>query len=75
MHLLQPCLIISFAILGFSHFLSDLVNAFEVFLPHLIIDPNASDPLDGDAAALMMRDRAAYELKVVILVKLLLLYI
>lgn len=75
MHLLQPCLIISFAILGFSHFHSDLVNAFEVFLPHLIIDPNASDPLDGDAAALMMRDRAAYELKVVILVKLLLLYI
>ncbi|CAI8619459.1 unnamed protein product [Vicia faba] len=42
----------------------DLVNVFEVFLPQLLIDPNASDPLSGDAAALMMRDHAAYEQKV-----------
>lgn len=73
MHLLQPCLIVSFATLCFSHFHSDLVNAFKVFLPHLIVDPNASAPLNGDAAALTMRDRAACESKVVILVKFLLL--
>ncbi|XP_058732034.1 AT-rich interactive domain-containing protein 2-like isoform X2 [Vicia villosa] len=42
----------------------DFVNMFQVFLPQLLIDPNASDPLDRDAAALMMRDRAAYEQKV-----------
>ncbi|KAL2342738.1 hypothetical protein Fmac_004023 [Flemingia macrophylla] len=42
----------------------DLVNVFEVFLPQLLLYPNASDPLNGDAAALMMRDRATYEERV-----------
>ncbi|XP_076891676.1 ubiquitin-conjugating enzyme E2-23 kDa-like [Bidens hawaiensis] len=42
----------------------DLVNVFEVFLPQLLLYPNPSDPLNGDAASLMMRDRAAYEQKV-----------
>lgn len=42
----------------------DLVNVFEVFLPQLLLYPNPSDPLNGEAAALMMRDRAAYEQKV-----------
>ncbi|GER47950.1 ubiquitin-conjugating enzyme E2 5 [Striga asiatica] len=42
----------------------DLVNVFEVFLPQLLLYPNASDPLNGEAAALMMRDRTAYEQKV-----------
>ncbi|KAM7276622.1 hypothetical protein ACFE04_018488 [Oxalis oulophora] len=42
----------------------DLVNVFEVFLPQLLLYPNPSDPLNGEAAALMMRDRTAYELKV-----------
>ncbi|KAL5653473.1 hypothetical protein ACJX0J_038931, partial [Zea mays] len=42
----------------------DLVNVFEVFLPQLLLYPNPSDPLNGDAAALMMRDRPAYEQKV-----------
>lgn len=37
---------------------------FEVFLPQLLLYPNPSDPLNGDAAALMMRDRPAYEQKV-----------
>ncbi|KAL6645504.1 hypothetical protein ACP70R_017112 [Stipagrostis hirtigluma subsp. patula] len=42
----------------------DLINVFEVFLPQLLLYPNPSDPLNGDAAALMMRDRPAYEQKV-----------
>ncbi|WVZ55462.1 hypothetical protein U9M48_006121 [Paspalum notatum var. saurae] len=42
----------------------DLVNVFEVFLPQLLLYPNPSDPLNGHAAALMMRDRPAYEQKV-----------
>ena len=37
---------------------------FEVFLPQLLLYPNPSDPLNGDAAALMMRDRPVYEQKV-----------
>uniref|UniRef100_A0A8R7TNP3 UBC core domain-containing protein n=1 Tax=Triticum urartu TaxID=4572 RepID=A0A8R7TNP3_TRIUA len=42
----------------------DLVNVFEVFLPQLLLYPNPSDPLNGQAAALLMRDRPAYEQKV-----------
>ena len=37
---------------------------FEVFLPQLLLYPNPSDPLNGEAAALLMRDRPAYEQKV-----------
>jgi len=44
--------------------LSDLVNVFEVFLPQLLLYPNPSDPLNGEAAALMMRDRPTYEQRV-----------
>ena len=44
--------------------LPDLVNVFEVFLPQLLLYPNPSDPLNGEAAALMMRDRVAYEQRV-----------
>lgn len=42
----------------------DLVNVFEVFLPQLLLYPNPTDPLNGEAAALMMRDREHYERKV-----------
>ncbi|PKA48452.1 Ubiquitin-conjugating enzyme E2 5 [Apostasia shenzhenica] len=42
----------------------DLLNVFEVFLPQLLLYPNPSDPLNGEAAALMMRDRSSYDQKV-----------
>ncbi|KDD74288.1 ubiquitin-conjugating enzyme [Helicosporidium sp. ATCC 50920] len=42
----------------------DLVNIFEVFLPQLLLYPNPSDPLNGQAAALHMRDVEAYNKKV-----------
>jgi ubiquitin-conjugating enzyme E2 H len=42
----------------------DLVNVFETFLPQLLLYPNASDPLNGEAAALHMRDPEAYKKKV-----------
>lgn len=44
--------------------LADLLNVFEVFLPQLLLYPNPSDPLNGDAAALMMKDREQYDQKV-----------
>jgi len=50
MHLGQPCLIVIFANLHFSYFLSDLVNAL--------------DPLNGEAVSFMRRDCAAYEQRV-----------
>ncbi|KAF2858656.1 hypothetical protein K470DRAFT_272237 [Piedraia hortae CBS 480.64] len=42
----------------------NMMNIFDSFLPHLLRYPNASDPLNGEAAALMLRDSAAYETKV-----------
>jgi ubiquitin-conjugating enzyme E2 H len=42
----------------------DMLNIFEVFLPQLLRYPNPSDPLNGEAAALMMREPKAYEGKV-----------
>ncbi|KAG8637985.1 hypothetical protein MANES_15G181200v8 [Manihot esculenta] len=42
----------------------DLLNVFEVFLPQLLLYPNPSDPLNGDAASLMMKDKQQYEEKV-----------
>lgn len=43
---------------------TDLVNVFETFLPQLLLYPNPSDPLNGEAAALHMRDPAAYNRRV-----------
>ncbi|KAJ6134972.1 Ubiquitin-conjugating enzyme E2 8 [Penicillium capsulatum] len=42
----------------------DMLNIFEVFLPQLLRYPNPADPLNGEAAALMMREPKAYEAKV-----------
>lgn len=38
----------------------DLVNIFDVFLPQLLLYPNPSDPLNGEAAALMLNNKKAY---------------
>lgn len=42
----------------------DMINIFEVFLPQLLRYPNPTDPLNGEAAALLMRDSGAYETRV-----------
>ncbi|KAF9569987.1 Ubiquitin-conjugating enzyme E2 8 [Mortierella alpina] len=42
----------------------DMINIFEVFLPQLLRYPNPTDPLNGEAAALLMRDTSAYDQKV-----------
>jgi hypothetical protein len=41
-----------------------MINIFEVFLPQLLRYPNPTDPLNGEAAALMMREPKGYEAKV-----------
>jgi ubiquitin-conjugating enzyme E2 H len=42
----------------------DMVNIFEVFLPQLLRYPNPTDPLNGEAAALLMREPKSYDAKV-----------
>lgn len=43
---------------------ADLLNVFETFLPQLLLYPNPTDPLNGEAAALLMREPEAYNSKV-----------
>ena len=42
----------------------DLLNVFDTFLPQLLLYPNPSDPLNGEAAALMMREPEAYAARI-----------
>lgn len=41
-----------------------MVNIFEQFLPQLLRYPNPSDPLNGEAANMLMREPKAYDEKV-----------
>ena len=42
----------------------DMINIFEVFLPQLLRYPNPTDPLNGEAAALLMREPRSYDVRV-----------
>jgi len=42
----------------------DMINIFESFIPQLLRYPNPTDPLNGEAAALLMRHPTEYEAKV-----------
>eukprot|EP00056_Hartaetosiga_gracilis_P003218 m.61031 g.61031 ORF g.61031 m.61031 type:complete len:200 (-) comp11374_c0_seq2:1238-1837(-) len=42
----------------------ELVNVFDVFLPQLLLYPNASDPLNGEAAALFSSSKEDYNAKI-----------
>lgn len=59
---LDGCLIFQF--LMWLHCAADLLNIFEVFLPQLLLYPNPADPLNGDAASLLLKDQQQYEQKV-----------
>jgi len=41
-----------------------LLNVFETFLPQLLMYPNPADPLNGEAAALLMNSPEEYRAKV-----------
>ena len=42
----------------------DLINIFDEFLPQLLLYPNPSDPLNGEAAKLMQSDPDKYNKKI-----------
>lgn len=42
----------------------DLINIFDTFLPQLLLYPNPADPLNPEAAALMLKEPKKYEIRV-----------
>ena len=42
----------------------DMINIFDIFLPQLLRYPNPTDPLNGNAASLLMREPQKYDAKV-----------
>lgn len=42
----------------------DLINVFDMFLPQLLRYPNPEDPLNGEAASLLLRAPAKYHARV-----------
>lgn len=47
-----------------SLFCLDMVNIFEQFLPQLLLYPNPSDPLNTEAANLLLKEPKVYEARV-----------
>jgi len=42
----------------------DLINIFEVFLPQLLTYPNPTDPLNGEAASMALKEPEKYKQKI-----------
>ena len=43
---------------------TELLNVFDVFLPQLLMYPNPADPLNGEAASLLMHNPEVYRARV-----------
>ena len=42
----------------------DLINVFEVFLPQLLLYPNANHPFNRKAAEMMLKEKEKYKITV-----------